>query len=705
MSRFFLKHKTPLRRRYGSHDINLKCDTDALSVRLESINGVKKAKVNPIAHTFTLYAQDGGWDAARVEKELLNVEFGAFVGEKIPKRHIHSESSASGLWRSLGALALSTAVSGNGTKLLITSLASFPLFARGVNDLIENGVTSKVLEAMAVGVSLARSDYLAANSTNALLELGEYIEETTAQRSDELIKELGKPNIDKVWIEEIIDGQKVLKQIPSTSVKVGNIVVVGTGETVAIDGHVIAGVALVNQASMTGESEPAKKERGDRIMSGVIIKEGQVKIWAEQVGDNTATARIKHYILSSLEEKSAIGLKATKLADKLVPITLGLSALSYLVTQNTQNVASVLQADYSCALKLATPVAFKSAIAQAGKSGILIKGAKVLEALSDADTFVFDKTGTLTHGELEVISVTSFDENWSKEEILNLTASTEEHYFHPVAEAVVRAAKKLGFIHMHHEEVEFIVAHGVKTIVSNKEVVIGSRHFLEDDERVSFEGHENKINKSLEEGKTILYVGYDGKLLGMIEMFDKVRENAKSVIRQLKDLGIKKIVMLTGDVSSRAYAIGEELGIDEVHANMLPQTKAKVINKLKSEGLKVVFVGDGINDAPALMNANVGVSMFKGADITKATADISLMKDDIQTLVEIKVLANRAIERIHKHFNATVGVNSAILLGASTGLLTPVTTALLHNGTTIALLLNSMKKLKVGQNDKNRNKK
>jgi heavy metal translocating P-type ATPase len=674
-------------------------------VRLESINGVKKAKVNPIAHTFTLYAQDGGWDAARVEKELLNVEFGAFVGEKIPKRHIHSESSASGLWRSLGALALSTAVSGNGTKLLITSLASFPLFARGVNDLIENGVTSKVLEAMAVGVSLARSDYLAANSTNALLELGEYIEETTAQRSDELIKELGKPNIDKVWIEEIIDGQKVLKQIPSTSVKVGNIVVVGTGETVAIDGHVIAGVALVNQASMTGESEPAKKERGDRIMSGVIIKEGQVKIWAEQVGDNTATARIKHYILSSLEEKSAIGLKATKLADKLVPITLGLSALSYLVTQNTQNVASVLQADYSCALKLATPVAFKSAIAQAGKSGILIKGAKVLEALSDADTFVFDKTGTLTHGELEVISVTSFDENWSKEEILNLTASTEEHYFHPVAEAVVRAAKKLGFIHMHHEEVEFIVAHGVKTIVSNKEVVIGSRHFLEDDERVSFEGHENKINKSLEEGKTILYVGYDGKLLGMIEMFDKVRENAKSVIRQLKDLGIKKIVMLTGDVSSRAYAIGEELGIDEVHANMLPQTKAKVINKLKSEGLKVVFVGDGINDAPALMNANVGVSMFKGADITKATADISLMKDDIQTLVEIKVLANRAIERIHKHFNATVGVNSAILLGASTGLLTPVTTALLHNGTTIALLLNSMKKLKVGQNDKNRNKK
>jgi heavy metal translocating P-type ATPase len=600
-----------------------------------------------------------------------------------------------GLYRSVGALGVSAAVNTDNIKFIATLFAAAPLFAKGVNDLIKSGLTSKVLEAMAVGVSLARKDYTAANSTNALLELGEYIEETTVQKSDDLIKELGKPNIDKVWIEEIIEGKKVLRQIPSHSVQIGNIVVVGAGETVAIDGHVISGAATVNQASMTGEYEPIKKERGDRIMSGVIIKEGQLKIWAEQVGDNTATARIKHYILSSLEEKSAIGLKASKLADRLVPITLGLSALSYLVTQNMQNVASVLQADYSCALKLTTPVAFKSAIAQAGKNGILVKGAKVLEALSSADTFVFDKTGTLTYGELEVISVTSFDEKWSKEEILNLTASTEEHYFHPVAEAVVKAAKKLGFVHMHHEEVEFIVAHGVKTVVYDKDVTIGSRHFLEDDERISFKEHESKINKSLEEGKTILYVGYDGKLLGMIEMFDKVRQNAKNVIKSLKALGVKKIVMLTGDIDSRAKAIGEELEVDEVYANMLPQSKAKIINELKSRGERVAFIGDGINDAPALISADVGISMFKGADIAKATADISLMKDDIEALVQIKTLANRAIERVHKNFNATVGVNSAILLGASAGVFTPVITAALHNGTTIALLLNSMKKLKI----------
>ncbi|MDR1460058.1 MAG: heavy metal translocating P-type ATPase [Campylobacteraceae bacterium] len=696
MNRFFLKHQSPFRRRYGSFDISNKCDMYALTIRLESLNGVKRAKVNNKARTFTLYS-DGLWNVESLEKELLKIDFKSFENSsKTIKNKLNTnEPDMSGLLRSFTALALTPMSTNDNIKFAISAFGSIPLLAKGIDDLIKNGLTSKVLEAMAVGVSLARKDYTAANSTNALLELGEYIEETTTQKSDELIRELGKPNVDKVWVEETIEGKKVLKQIPSHSVKVGNIVVVGDGETVAIDGHVVAGIAMINQASMTGESEPIKKERGDRIMSGVIVKEGQIKIWAEQVGDNTATARIKHYILSSLEEKSAIGLKASKLADKLVPVTLGLSALSYLVTQNMQNVASVLQADYSCALRLATPVAFKSAIAQAGKNGILVKGAKVLEALMNADTFIFDKTGTLTYGELEVISVTSFDENWSKEDILNLTASTEEHYFHPVAEAVVKAAKKLGFIHMHHEEVEFIVAHGVKTVVSDKDVTIGSRHFLEDDERISFKEHENKIDKSLKEGKTILYVGYDGKLLGMIEMFDKIRENAKSIIGRLRTLGIKKIVMLTGDIDSRAKAIGEELGIDEVHANMLPQSKAKIINELKSRGSKVVFVGDGINDAPALMSADVGISMFKGADITKATADISLMKDDIEALAQIKALANRAIDRIHKNFNATVGVNSAILLGASTGIFTPITTAVLHNSTTISLLFNSMKKLKM----------
>jgi heavy metal translocating P-type ATPase len=552
-----------------------------------------------------------------------------------------------------------------------------------------------VLEATAVGVSLLRRDYLAANGTNAMLELGEYIEETTVHKSDDLIKELAKPNVKQAWVEIDQKGKRVEKLVETKSIKVGDIVVVNAGDTIAVDGHIVSGTASVNQVSMTGESAPVKKERGNRVISGTVVEEGRLKIWAEQVGDDTATARIKNYIAHALNEKSAIGLKATKLADKLVPVTLGLSGLAYVINRDFEAVAAVLQADYSCALKLATPVAFKSTISKAGKAGIMIKGAKSIEALAGADTFVFDKTGTLTYGDLEVESINSFDPNWTQEDILNLTASAEEHYFHPVAEAVVKAAKQKGFVHMHHEEVEFIVAHGVKTVVADKEVIIGSRHFLEDDEKIDFSAHEQKIKNCLLGGKTLLYVGYDGKLLGTIGMRDRVRENAKAVLEHLRRLGVKKLVMLTGDIQSKAEKLADELGIDSVYANMKPTDKAGIIQKLKKQGHKVAFVGDGINDAPALMQSNVGISMSKGADIAKATADIGLLKDDIAAVWQAKEFANKTTALIHANFNATVGINSAILTGATLGLFSPLATAVLHNGTTIGLLLNSMKGVKL----------
>ncbi len=356
-----------------------------------------------------------------------------------------------------------------------------------------------------------------------------------------------------------------------------------------------------------------------------------------------------------------------------------------------ETVASVLQADYSCALKLATPVAFKSSIAKAGREGIMIKGAKSLESLYEADTFVFDKTGTLTYGQLEVEKITSFCDDWSENDLLNLTASAEEHYFHPVAEAIVKAAKAKGFIHMHHEEVEFIVAHGVKTKVEDKEVIIGSRHFLEEDEGIDFSSHEKAIESCLLDGKTILYIGLDKKLLGTIGMRDKVRENAKQMISRLKDLGVKKTIMLTGDIELKAHKLADELGIDTVYANMKPEDKANIINEIKKNGGKVAFVGDGINDAPALMSAHVGISMSRGADIAKATADIGLLKDDIEAVADAKELAIKTMDLINSNFNATVGINSVILVGATLGMFSPLTTAVLHNGTTIGLLANSMK--------------
>ena len=689
-------HITKKRVRFRYKLLEKDTNKEKLEKYLLNIEGIASVKVNLKARSIVFNAEN--IDVEFLENEILKINILDFKStcNANDKCFISDEKpSLSGLIRATSSLSVEPFLQDDRTKFILTAYATAPLLMSGTKELFSEGLTSRVLEATAVGVSLARKDYLAANSTNAMLELGEYIEETTVHKSDDLIKELAKPNVENAWIEVEEDSKKVQKLVKTNTLKIGDIVIVGAGDTIAVDGHIIHGDASVNQVSMTGEAEPVKRSRGDKVISGTVIEEGKIKIWAEQVGEDTATSRIKEYIKSSLDEKSAVGLKATKLADSLVPVTLGLAGVAYVINRNFESVASVLQADYSCALKLATPVAFKSSISQAGRDGILIKGAKSIEALALADTFVFDKTGTLTRGELEVVNITSFSKQWSEDDILNLTASAEEHYFHPVAEAIVKAAKDRGFVHMHHEEVEFIIAHGVKTIVNDKEVLIGSRHFLEDDEKVSFRAHKTKIDACLKDGKTLLYIAYDGKLLGTIGMYDQVRENSIKMIKKLKELGVKEIVMLTGDVQSKADLLAKEIGVDKVYANMLPTGKAGIIKQLKAEGKKVVFVGDGINDAPALMSADVGISMQRGADIAKATADVGLLKDDIEAVSEVKELANKTMKLINTNFNATVGINSMILIGATAGILSPINTAILHNGTTIGLLLNSLKGIRL----------
>ncbi|NKQ40627.1 MAG: heavy metal translocating P-type ATPase [Sulfurovum sp.] len=693
-----LIHQTKHRARFLCDILKSDLNPSSLEDELNEIDGVSSVRINKLANSIVFKYEDESV-LAQIQSKLDTLNIDQFqVCDTFLSEHVvcgscvgEDKPSKAGVIRASSALVAERLVSDDRAKLALSTAASLPLLSEGVKELYSEGLTSKVLEALAVGVSLARKDYLAANGTNVMLELGEYIEETTVHKSDDLIKELAKPNVSEAWVEFDIRGKKELRLVATSTIKVGDIVVVGAGDTIAIDGHIISGTSSVNQVSMTGESEAVKKERGDRVISGTVVEEGRIKIWAESVGEDTATARIKNYIASTLNEKSAVGLKATKLADKLVPVTLGLAGFSYLLSRDMETVASVLQADYSCALKLATPVAFKTSIAKAGKNGIMIKGAKSLEALNEADAFVFDKTGTLTYGELVVEKITSYDKKWSEEKILNLTASAEEHYFHPVAEAIVRAAKKKGFVHMHHEEVEFIVAHGVKTIIDGKDVIIGSRHFLEDDEGIDFSKHEKAIETCLLDGRTILYVGYDKKLLGTIGMRDKVRDNAKAMITKLKELGVKKTIMLTGDIEIKANKLAKELGIDTVYANMQPQDKADIIKKIKADGYKVAFVGDGINDAPALMSADVGISMSKGADIAKATADVGLLKDDIEAVSEAKELSMKTMKLIGTNFNATVGINSVILVGATLGMFSPLTTAVLHNGTTIGLLANSMK--------------
>lgn len=694
-----LLHKTKSRARFGYEG---SVDPLLLRVAIDSLPNVIDVRINGIIKSIII-SYVGSLD--QIQNQISDIlKSNEIKSQNKSKKDsyiaLRSEiPSSSEVVRAASALAIAPFLRSPGLSLSFSLLASFPLLKSGLKETFSEGITSRSLEAAAVAISLYLKDYKAANSTNFMLTLGEYIEELTMYKSDDLIKELAKQKGGMAWVESITDSKVTLRQIPSDDIQIGDIVVVGAGDTIYIDGHIIDGEALINQISMTGEATPASKSRGDRVLSGTIVQEGKIKIWAEAVGDHTATNRIKSYIQSTLDERSNQELTASKMADSLVPITLSLAGLSYAMTGELVRAASVLQADYSCALKLTTPVAFKSAISSAAKEGIIVKGAKSLESLQLSEIFVFDKTGTLTNGDLEVLKVHSFHQEWDANQVLNLAASIEEHYFHPVAQAVVRAAKENNFDHFHHDEVTFIVAHGVKSEVGKKSVVIGSRHFLEDDECISFQEHSKEIDEILKNGDTPLFIGFDGKLLGVILLKDTIRPNSKEALKRLKKSGVKEFIMLTGDSKSKAKAIAKELGITNYYAELLPTDKAKILDeimlKAAKHGQKVAFVGDGINDAPALVRADIGIGMHKGADIAKASADVVLLRDDIEAVADARELAISCLSKVNNSFKVTVGVNSLILILASLGKLSPIQTAIAHNGTTIALLLNALRRIRI----------
>lgn len=576
-------------------------------------------------------------------------------------------------------------------KLPISLLATWQNIIKGLSHIPKHGVSSEVLESLAIAISLYRKDYFAANTTNFLLGLSEQIEENIARKSDSMLQSLLVPNIKEVWIEK--DGAEL--KIAFEELKKGDVVIINAGDTVPVDGTIISGDALIDESSMTGETLPLTKARGDRATSGTILKEGRLRVWAEQVGEQSATYKIASMIKNSLSSKSNAQIEASRLADKLVPVTLGLAGFAYLATRDIGRVAAVFQADYSCALKLATPVAFKSAMYQASKEGALIKSAGVMEKIAASDTIIFDKTGTLSSGKLLVSDVFSLDSSWSEDAILSLAASIEEHYFHPIAEAVVAAAKSCERCrHFNHSEVEFIVAHGVGAYVEGKKVVIGSRHFLEDDENIEFGLLNGVIDEELKKGRTLLYIGYEGKLLGAISMIDELRSNARTTIEKLRNLGIKKVVMLTGDHEIKARETAKELGLDAYYSELLPKDKMDIVKKLKAEGKKLIFVGDGINDAPSLAECDVGIAMQRGADVARVTADAALLVDDIAVVAAIKELSNKTIAKVSQNYYATTWINSGILLLATFGALSPVATSVLHNGTTVGVLSNALKAIK-----------
>ena len=670
----------------------------SLQMSISAIEGVRDVRVNAIlGNIIILYTKNLKQIEKKIEA-LLQEEITQGLKHKKEESYLALRSeipSSAEVARSLTALLLDFVLKNKTAKFGTSAIACAPLLLSGVEETYNHGINSRTLEAMAVAISLYLQDYRTANSTNFMLALGEYIEELTMYKSDDLIKELSKPTQTQAWIEVNKNGKIDQKQVSSDELKIGDIVIVGAGDMILIDGHVVSGEALVNQISMTGEATPVQKARGDKVLSGTVVQEGTIKIWAESVGKDTAVAKIKNYIEETLVQKSSKELSASKMADKLVPITLGLAISSYVFSRDLMRSASVLQADYSCALKLTTPVTFKAAISSAGREGIIVKGAKTLEALQEADTFVFDKTGTLTNGDLEVLDVVSFSDKFSSDQILNLAASIEEHYFHPIAQAIVKAAQAKNFTHIHHDEVTFIVAHGVKSEIEGKAVVIGSRRFLEGNEKIPFAPYKTQIQRLEDSGETLLFIGFDRQLLGVILLKDTIRSNTKEVLARLRQTGVKELIMLTGDSEKKAAQTAKQLGLDSYFAQLLPTEKAEILEDIMRSGKKVAFVGDGVNDAPALIKADVGIGMCKGADITKASADLVLLRDDIEAVAEAKELADICLHKVKRGFNITVVVNTLILSLASLGRLSPIQTAFMHNGTTIALLFNALQRIKL----------
>ena len=657
------------------HDPDL--DPVYLEAVIRSISGVTHVRINTRA-ACVIVSYDGN---TGTKKKILS-----FI-ENIPEEvyqpeFVCEQSTDLATVVSRAAAALLTPYIPGIFKAPVSWILSLPVLLEGIDKLITEGIKVEALDASAVGFSLLRKDFVTANSVVAMLTLGSYMEQLSDQKTTALLTRLLRPQIKHVWVEK--DG--VETKIKPEQLIIGDIIICGTGELVPADGRVLEGDALANLSSITGESIPVHIKKGDEILSGAVLEEGRVKIEALQVGAETSMARISRFLENSLRYKSKSQTESDKLADKLVPITFGLGIGLYLLTRDINRAAAVLTVDYSCAIKLATPVAVKVAMYTAAKEGVLLKGSGAIDSLARVDTIVFDKTGTLTKGILEVVDIVSFGKMTS-DEILSLAACAEEHYTHPVANAVVRAASMRKLDLPLIGQVDFIVAHGVSAYVGNERVLVGSRHFIHDDEKIDCAKSDEIAASMRSKGETVLFVARGKMLEGVISLRDALRDEANSLLLKLKNNGIKKIIVLTGDHRETAKAVAQKIdAIDEIYWELNPEDKADIIKKLQDQGCFLAFVGDGVNDAPALVTADVGICLPSGAELAKESSQVLLLKDDLNLLYTARKIACDTQQTIKRCFNSTVGINTSILLLATSGLLQPFTSALLHNTGTLGIL-------------------
>ena len=572
-------------------------------------------------------------------------------------------------------------------RTFLTTLKSVKYIWKGVRTLAKCRIEVPVLDATAIGVSMLRGDFSTASSVMFLLGFGEILEDWTHKKSvDDLARSMSL-NVSKVWL--ITEDSEV--QVGTDEIKSGDRVRIHMGTVIPFDGIVTEGEAMVNEASLTGESMPVAKHESSYVYAGTVMEEGELTIRVKETSGSTKFEKIVTMIEETEKLKSAVESKAEHLADRLVPYTLAGTALTYALTRNVTKALSILMVDFSCALKLAMPISVLAAIREANAHHITVKGGKFLEAVAEADTIVFDKTGTLTKAQPTVVDVVSFNGD-SKENLLRLAACMEEHFPHSMAKAVMDAAKERGLTHEEmHSKVEYIVAHGISTMVDGRKAIIGSHHFVFEDEKCTIPVGKEELFRNLPEEYSHLYLGIEGKLAAVICIEDPLRPEAPEVVKALRKAGFTQIVMMTGDSDRTAKAIATRVGVDKYYSEVLPEDKAKFVEEAKAQGRKVLMVGDGINDSPALSAADVGIAISDGAELAREIADITIGADDLSVMVTLKEISNGLMDKIHKNYRRIVGINGSLIALGVTGVIQPTMSALLHNTSTLLIGMDSMK--------------
>ena len=572
-------------------------------------------------------------------------------------------------------------------RTFLTTLKSVKYIWKGVRTLAKCRIEVPVLDATAIGVSMLRGDFSTASSVMFLLGFGEILEDWTHKKSvDDLARSMSL-NVSKVWL--ITEDSEV--QVGTDEIKPGDRVRIHMGTVIPFDGIVTEGEAMVNETSLTGESMPVAKHESSYVYAGTVMEEGELTIRVKETSGSTKFEKIVTMIEETEKLKSAVESKAEHLADRLVPYTLAGTALTYALTRNVTKALSILMVDFSCALKLAMPISVLAAIREANAHHITVKGGKFLEAVAEADTIVFDKTGTLTKAQPTVVDVVSFNGD-SKENLLRLAACMEEHFPHSMAKAVMDAAKERGLTHEEmHSKVEYIVAHGISTMVDGRKAIIGSHHFVFEDEKCTIPVGKEELFRNLPEEYSHLYLGIEGKLAAVICIEDPLRPEAPEVVKALRKAGFTQIVMMTGDSDRTAKAIAARVGVDKYYSEVLPEDKAKFVEEAKAQGRKVLMVGDGINDSPALSAADVGIAISDGAELAREIADITIGADDLSVMVTLKEISNGLMDKIHKNYRRIVGINGSLIALGVTGVIQPTMSALLHNTSTLLIGMDSMK--------------